>query len=245
MDSPGETSLDYADRWLRDGLHVVRPAFSVSQATADMTHAMERLEEFRRGGVPATYTHLLVHAAARALAANPSLHQIIAGNRRHRPERVDIGLSVAGETFVAPVLVLEGADKKTIAEIAEETVRRAVETRQADQRMLKMLRNWGWVVPFGFLRRAVLRALFTNPTFRRKGAGTFQVSTVPVDWALSSTFSASGVLVGGLVRSRVIVIDGNPAVRPTMILTLCADHGVWDGKGAARFLAAVKAELES
>jgi pyruvate/2-oxoglutarate dehydrogenase complex dihydrolipoamide acyltransferase (E2) component len=27
-------------------------------------------------------------------------------------------------------------------------------------------------------------------------------------------------------------------------LTLCGDHGVWDGRSAARFLAAVQAELE-
>jgi pyruvate/2-oxoglutarate dehydrogenase complex dihydrolipoamide acyltransferase (E2) component len=152
VETPVDTSLDYAERWLRDGLHVLRPAFSVSQVTADMTHAAQRLEELRRGGVPATFTHLLVHAAARGLAANPNLHQLIAGNRRHRPDRVDIGLSVAGETFVAPVLVLEGADKKTVAELADETTRRAVETREADQRMLQTLRRWGRLVPFGFLR---------------------------------------------------------------------------------------------
>ena len=244
MTTPADEPLDFAERWLLDGLRVLRPPFSVVQISVDMTGGLRRLEDLRRSGVQATATHLLVHATARALAANPKLHQMIAGTRRHRPRRVDIGLSVTGESFVAPVLVIEGADTKTVAEIAAETTCRAPEVRQADQRMLRALRRWGWVLPFGFLRRGVLRLLFASPTFRRRGAGTFQVSTVPMDWALSSTFATAGVLMGGQVSSRVVAVDGQPAVRPVMTLTLSGDHAVWDGRAAARFLAAVRAEIE-
>ncbi len=237
-------SLDYAERWLRDGLAVLRPALSVQQIAVDMTRANEALERLRKQGVAATSTHLLVYAAARALASNPHLHQIVAGTRRHRPEHVDIGLSVTGESFVSPVLVIQKAEGKTVAEIAAETTRRAPEIRQSDQEMLKALRRWGRLVPFGFLRRAILRMLFMSPTFRRKGAGTFQVSTVPVDWALTSSFSTAGVLVGSQSRLRVVVVDGQPAVRAMMNVTLSGDHAVWDGRAASRFLAAVKGELE-
>ena len=245
VDTPSDEVLDYAERWLRDGLNVVRPPLSVIQATVDMTHATRRLEMLRKEGVQATAAHLLVQAAARALAANRQFHQIIAGNRRHRPAHVDIGLSVAGESFVAPVLIIENADRKSIAEIADEITRRAPEIRKADQQMLRVLRRWGRLVPFGFLRRALLRLLFTSSTFRRKGAGTFQVSTVPADWALSSAFSTAGVLIGGQTRMRVIAVDGHPEVRPTMTLTLSGDHGVWDGRASVRVLAAVKSELEA
>jgi len=245
MTAPADESLDYAERWLRDGLRVLRPALSVLQITVDMTRALSRLEALRQKGVQATPTHLLVHAAARALAANPNVHQLIAGNTRHRPGRVDIGLSVTGETFVAPVLVIEGANEKSVAEIAAETARRAPEAQKADEQMLRLLRRWGWMAPFGFLRRGVLRTLFTSAAFRRKGAGTFQVSTVPVDWAFTSTFATAGVLFGGQVLSRVVVVDGQPAVRPTMTLTLSGDHGVWDGRAATRFIATVKRELDS
>lgn len=236
--------LDFAERWLRDGLRVLHPALSVVQVSADMTQALRRLDALRRDGVQATPTHLLVRAAACALAANPTLHQMIAGNRRHRPDRVDIGLSVSGETFVTPVLVIEGADRKSIAEIAAETARRAPEAQETDRQMLRLLRRWGWLVPVALVRRAVLRLLFSSAKFRQKGAGTFQVSTVPGDWALTSTFATAGVLIGGQVTSRVVVVGGQPAVRPVMTLTLSGDHGVWDGRAAARFLAAVKADLE-
>lgn len=245
MDPLPETQpLDYAERWLRDGLGVLHPPLSVHQISVDMTHANRQLEELRRAGVHASSTHLVVHAAGRALRAIPNLHQVIAGTRRERPKRIDIGLSVAGDTFVAPVMVIEGADEKSVADIAAETASRAPEIRQADQRMIRALKTWGRLVPFGFLRRLILRTLFTSPTFRRKGAGTFQVSMVPVDWALTSTFSTAGVLIGGQTRLRVVVVDGAPAVRPIMKLTLSGDHGVWDGRAAARFLAAVKSELE-
>ena len=245
MSKPADDSLDFAERWLRDGLRVLHPALSVLQTSVDMTNALRRLEDLRRAGVQATTTHLLVHATARALATNPGVHQLIAGNTRHRPRCVDIGLSVTGETFVAPVLVIEGADTKTVAEIAAETALRAPEARRWDQQMLRTLRRWGWLVPFGFMRRGVLRLLFMSPAFRRKGAGTFQVSTVPADWALTTSFATAGVLFGGQVLSRVVAVDGHPEVRPTMTLTLSGDHGIWDGRAATRFIAAVKADLEN
>jgi pyruvate/2-oxoglutarate dehydrogenase complex dihydrolipoamide acyltransferase (E2) component len=236
--------LDYAERWMLDGLRVLRPSVSVLQATVDMTNALLVLEDLRRGGVVASATHLLVKAAADAFAKNPDLHQLVAGNRRYHAARVDIGLSVTGETFITPVLVIEGADQKAVAEIAAETSRRVPEAQSADRQMRQLLKRWGWLVPIGALRRGILRLLYTRAEFRRKAAGTFQISTVAGDWAFTSTFAGSGVLFGGLVKSRVVAIDGQPAVRPTMTLTLCGDHAVWDGRAAARFLAGVKSNLE-
>jgi pyruvate dehydrogenase E2 component (dihydrolipoamide acetyltransferase) len=230
---------------MHDSLDVLRPAFGVHQLTVDMTAAVRRIDELRRGGVNATPTHLLIEAAARALAAHPDLHVLISGQRRHRPTRVDIGLSVAGEIFVAPVLVIEDAASKSVVEIAAEVAARVPAVRADDRARLAGLRRWGWLVPFAFLRRMLVRMMFWNPRQRRKVAGTFQISTVPVDWALTSTFVAAGVLVAGRLRSVVAVVDGQPAVRPVMTLTLSGDHGVWDGAAAARFMAAVRERLEA
>jgi pyruvate dehydrogenase E2 component (dihydrolipoyllysine-residue acetyltransferase) len=245
LTTAGDQPLDHAERWLRDSLSVLRPPVAVAHVSVDMTRALKRLEGFRRSGAQITTTHLLVRATARALAANPTLHQILAGTTRHRPDSVDIGLSVTGETFISPVVVIEHADQKSESEIATEIARRVPEVQEANRKMLRSLRRWGRLVPFGFLRRAILRLQFASPTFRRKTAGTFQVSTVPVDWALTSTLVTTGVLIGGRIWPRVVAIDGQPAVRPMMSITLSGDHGVWDGRAAARFLAAVQAELEA
>jgi pyruvate/2-oxoglutarate dehydrogenase complex dihydrolipoamide acyltransferase (E2) component len=51
--------------------------------------------------------------------------------------------------------------------------------------------------------------------------------------------------MAGQVRSQVVAVDGQPAVRPMMTMTLSGDHGVWDGRAAVRFMATVKADLES
>jgi pyruvate/2-oxoglutarate dehydrogenase complex dihydrolipoamide acyltransferase (E2) component len=217
---------------------------AVAQTSVDMTAALKQLDTFRRAGQPVTATHLLVHATARALASNPALHQLIAGSRRLRPTGVDIGLSVAGDTFVAPVLVIERADQKSVLEIAAETAERAPKVAQENREFLEMLRRWGWLVPFGFLRRAILRLQFASPSARRKLVGSFQVSTVPVEWASTSTLVATGVLIAGRIWPRVVVVDGQAVVRSTMTLTLSGDHGVWDGRAAARFLATVQSEME-
>jgi pyruvate dehydrogenase E2 component (dihydrolipoamide acetyltransferase) len=243
MNPPVTERLNHAERWLRDGLAVLRPPLSAYQITIDMSPALYRLDELRREGVAATTTHLVVKAAARALAASPGLHQVVAGNRRTRPGRVDIGLSLKGEMFVTPVLIIEGADSKTVAEISRETARRTAEVQEADRRLVGTLRRWGWLIPLAPLRRMVLRLLFRSGTFRRRGAGTFQVSTVAVDWGLASTFATAGVLVAGAVRQAVVAVDGRPSVRPVLTLTLSGDHSIWNGQAAATFLSLVRDEL--
>jgi pyruvate/2-oxoglutarate dehydrogenase complex dihydrolipoamide acyltransferase (E2) component len=146
---------------------------------------------------------------------------------------------------VAPVLVVQGADQKGVGEIAQEVARRTPEVKKADAANLRSLRTWGRLVPFGVLRRWIMRRMFASAAFRRQTAGTFQVSTVPVESAVTSVFVAAGVLVGGQVWPRVVALNGQPVVRPMMTLTLSGDHGVWDGRAAARFLAVVKGELEA
>ena len=67
-------SIDYAERWMRDSLDVLRPAFGAHQITVDMTAALARLDQLRADGVIATPTHMLVYATARALDSNRDLH---------------------------------------------------------------------------------------------------------------------------------------------------------------------------
>jgi pyruvate/2-oxoglutarate dehydrogenase complex dihydrolipoamide acyltransferase (E2) component len=84
-----------------------------------------------------------------------------------------------------------------------------------------------------------------NIEFRRQGAGTFQVSCLrDVDQFAPLLLAAGAILGTGRVRERVVVIDKTPQVRPTVIITCCADHKVWDGLRASKFLREVKGILE-
>ncbi|HEY7304542.1 MAG TPA: 2-oxo acid dehydrogenase subunit E2 [Bryobacteraceae bacterium] len=232
--------LTYAERWLHDGLLISnQPAFHQS-IEIDIGRVKASIQAARERGFRCTYTHALVRAAALALSANPELHRMLAGNRMQEPSRVDIALSVSGEGSVVPTLVIQGANEKPIDLIAGEIVRRLPEAQEADRQMRSMLNTWGWLVPFGFLRRAVLRLLFRSFRFRQKGAGTFQVSVVPgVDQSATPLFNAAAILVAGEVKDRAIAVNGLPAVRPTIRLTCSADHRLWNGHDCQKFLVAV------
>jgi pyruvate/2-oxoglutarate dehydrogenase complex dihydrolipoamide acyltransferase (E2) component len=53
------------------------------------------------------------------------------------------------------------------------------------------------------------------------------------------------MLMGGKVRDKVVALNGRPAVQPTVTLTCCADHRVWDGRAGERFLSSVREILQS
>jgi pyruvate/2-oxoglutarate dehydrogenase complex dihydrolipoamide acyltransferase (E2) component len=238
--------IDIAERWLRDGIDACRVPAYFECLDVDMSQARSLIKAARLCDLRITYTHVIVRATALALAANPDLHQMVCGGFVHSPAQVDIALSVGGESIAAPLLVIQAADSREITLLASEIVKRAPEIRNADREMMRALRRWGWLLPISGVRRIVLRALFRNYNFRRKGAGTFQVSIVPeVDSAMSPVFSASAMLVAGSVKDRVVAVEGQVVVRPTVTLTACADHRIWDGRAGQRFLLAVQQILES
>lgn len=233
--------LGYAERWLNDGLLISNQPAYYQFIEIDVSRVSAAIKSARQQGRRCTYTHVLIRAAALALSANPGLHRILAGNRAQNPSHVDVALSVGGEGSVVPTLVIQRADKRPIYDIADEIVRRAPEVAKAHSKFLSALNTWGWVVPFGFLRRGILRLLFRSFKFRQRGVGTFQISTLAsVDQAATPLFNAAAILVGGEVKDRVIAIDGLPAVRATIRLTCSADHRVWNGQDCQKFLIAVR-----
>lgn len=240
------SSLDYAERWMRNGLEsCALPGFSMS-VEADMSGCRKMLEVFRSRGIRVTYTHLFVHAAGQALARHPDLHQVMSSSRRLRPGQVNIALSVAGHSFVAPVLLIKDAAGKTPADIAAEVASGAPRVRQEQIRDFGRLRRWGWLVPFSALRRAILRFLLPRTLWSREDAPALQVTGLTdIDQVSPLLLLTTCVLAVGQVRERAVVLDGAIVARPTVTLTCSVDHRVWDGRMAARFLKEVKTVLES
>jgi pyruvate dehydrogenase E2 component (dihydrolipoamide acetyltransferase) len=238
-------ALDYAERWLTDAFRVIEPAGGFTTVEVDMSRARALLDKLRATSPKATYNHLVVRAAAVALARRPDLHLLVAGTRRLRPSRVAIGLSVAGRTNFAPVMVIEDAGVKKLHTLVDEIVRRVPEVQAREEHDLAVMRRFGWLLPFAFLRRAVLRWLFRRLWFRTRLSGTFQITCVPgVDLAVPSLFNTAGCLGVGRVRDRVVAVDGAPAVRPTLLLACAIDHKAWDGVRVAAFQGELKKILE-
>jgi pyruvate dehydrogenase E2 component (dihydrolipoamide acetyltransferase) len=238
--------LDYASRWLRDGMQAWR---TVPMFFEIIDMDMSRCKEIRMAASEAakpSYAHMMVRAAARALAANPDLHIIVSGTRKHHPESVDVALSLSGDDFAAPVIIIKSAHTKSLAEISSEVNLRSQEAKQIHERAKEKLRRWGWLAPFGLLRRAAVRLLMAD--FKRRSAmtGTFHVSMVPtVNVAGTFVFATTGMLSLGRIRDLPVVVDGQIQVRPMITAVCSADHRVWDGMAASRFLWSVKDFIES
>lgn len=238
-------TLDYAERWLRDGIEITRPPVFFVSVDVDMTQVQKLFQHAAERDFSLTYAPVLVRAAALSLVMNPDLNLSFARRRKNWAGKVDIGLSISGETFVAPVLVIENADKKKLSELANEIQTRVPDVRAADRKLLIALRKWGWLIPFALARKAVLRISAQFATFQKKHSGTFQVSVLAgVDQFVTPLFGTAGILCAGRVRDRVVVVDGRAEVRPIVTLSCGVDHRIWDGMSGERFLCGVRDILE-
>jgi pyruvate dehydrogenase E2 component (dihydrolipoamide acetyltransferase) len=168
-------------------------------------------------GLRITYTDLLVRLVAAALARHPEVNAAWRDGAIARNADVAIGLAVAIEAGLV-VPVIHGADALGLAEIAarrEDVVSRA----QA-----------------GRLRPADIQGGgFTISNLGMFGVDAFSAIVNPPQAA---------ILAVGRIADRVVAVDGQPAVQPTMVLTLSCDHRALDGARAARFLGALADLIE-
>jgi pyruvate dehydrogenase E2 component (dihydrolipoamide acetyltransferase) len=238
--------LDGAELWQRDILQVCEAPGFLEIIEVEMTASKAIVERIRNNGIKGTYTHIFVRAVAIALTRHSDLHQVVTNTQKFYPESVDIGLSIAGSTFLAPVMLLKDAGHKSLKELTVEIINRTPQVREEEKQRLADLRKLGRLVPFGWLRRWILRFLMGQFEYRRNSVGTFQISCVAsVDLLAPLMFYTSAVLGVGRVRDRVIAKNGCPQVCPTVFLACSVNHKVWDGMRAARFLKELASILES
>jgi pyruvate dehydrogenase E2 component (dihydrolipoamide acetyltransferase) len=164
-----------------------------------------------------TYTDLLVRLVAAALARHPAANASWGNGTITRHAEINIGLAVAiDDGLVVPVL--HRADTLTLADIAarrEDLVARA----QA-----------------GKLRPADIQGGgFTISNLGMFGVDAFNAIVNPPQAA---------ILAVGRIADRVVAVNGQPAVQPTMVLTLSCDHRALDGARGAQFLGALADLIE-
>ena len=167
------------------------------------------VEMERAQGVKATLTDLLVALVARVLAKHPRMNASWAAEGiRHNPE-VNVAIAVAVEEgVVAPVL-----HKANLSKIAEIAMRRRELAERAKSSRLQP-------------------ADITGGTFTISNLGMYNVDA----FTAIIVPPQAAILAVGRATDRVIAVDGKPAVRPMMTLTLSTDHRVADGARAALFM---------
>ncbi len=163
----------------------------------------------RGNGVKLSHTDLLIASVARALEKHPRMNATWTGTGIRSNPDINIGLAMAVEDGVVTA-VIPSANKKSLGEIA--VLRRELTDRARA----------------GKLRPADI----TGATFTISNLGMYQVDAFT---AIIVAPQAAILAVGSIV-DRVVAVDGKPAIRPIISLTLSTDHRVADGARAASFL---------
>ena len=179
------------------------------------TRLMTWRERAGKQGVRVTYTDLLVRLVAAAIKQHPRVNVSWKDGTLERHTEINIGLAVALEDgLVVPVIArADSLGLKDIAARREDLVTRA----QA-----------------GKLRPADIQGGgFTISNLGMYGVDAFSAIVNPPQAA---------ILAVGRIADRVVPVNGQPAVQPTMTLTLSCDHRALDGARGAQFLATL-AEL--
>jgi pyruvate dehydrogenase E2 component (dihydrolipoamide acetyltransferase) len=160
-------------------------------------------------GVRLTHTDLLVALVARALVKNPRLNASWTGDGIHQNREINIGVAMAVEDGVVAGVIRNAAT----AELGEIAVQRRDLAERARANKLRPA--------------DVAGATFTISNLGMHGVDAFTAIIVP---------QQAGILAVGRISDRVVAVEGKPAVRPLMTLTLSCDHRVADGARAAAFL---------
>jgi len=174
------------------------------------------IDDWRKGE---DATIRLVRAIAAACKAEPALnawYNAGAGERR-LVERVDLGIAVdTGGGLIVPVL-------RNVAGRDASDLRAGLDRMRADA----VARS----IPPGELRGATI----TLSNFGMIGGRFANLIVVPPQVA---------IIGAGRIAQRVVAHLGQPAVRQVLPLSLTFDHRVVTGGEAARFLVALKSDLE-
>ena len=229
--------LDPGRRLINDSFMCATPAFATGVFWVDMEEASSFIQHIRESqGFHLNYLHLLIRACGLALRRHPQVNAMIDGDRRIvHPSSVDIGVSVQGRTNLAPVVVLTEVNKKGLPAIARELVEGAEKARIEEAALLRKIDWVGRFLPFGWLRRMLIRLVNRHASVRRRVVGNLQITSMNEEMILYNRLNTSTMMSLGQVRERPAVIEGKVVPRKSAYICLAVDHRVLDGVTPMKF----------
>lgn len=156
-----------------------------------------------------TYTDLLVKIVAFALKKHPAVNSAWNNGSLLRLPHVNVSLAVAQDGGLV-VPVIHDADCLSIGQIAQQRVALVEKARAGRLRPEDISGGTFTISNLGMYGIDAFNAILNGPQ--------------------------AGILAVGRIAERVVAVDGAPAVRPTMVLSLSGDHRVLDGARGAQFL---------
>lgn len=213
----------------------------------------------RATGLKVTVTHVVGKALARAFAEHPDLNGYQRRGRFVLRDQVDIFFIVSAEAGAElSGIKVERADEKSVAEIAEELIRRTERIRGGrDEEFGRTKRLLATVPPrpLGLmLRLAAWLAVDRNldlPALgvRRHAFGSAMVSSVGMFGIhrayapLAAYYRVPFLVLVGEVQQRPAVREGEVLARPVLELNATLDHRYLDGFHAGRLARSVQTYL--
>jgi pyruvate dehydrogenase E2 component (dihydrolipoamide acetyltransferase) len=195
------------------------PVFQLG-VSVDMERAQAvraKLVELHTDGAKPTLSDLLTKVCAAALMRHRTVNALYRETAIELHPTANVGIAVAiPKGLVVPVI--RSAERLSVQEIAD-----------ARAELVDRARN-------GRLQQADLE----GGTFTISNLGMFGIERFVA--VLNPPQAA--ILAVGSVEDKVVVVEGQPTVRPRMELTLTCDHRAVDGATGAEFLTSVKAFLE-
>ena len=195
------------------------PVFQLG-ITVDMGRALELREQLVKlhgDAVKPTISDLVTKVSAAALMRHRAVNALYKGDVVELYPTANIGIAVAVPNgLVVPVIL--GCERKSIAEIA--AARATIVERARTGKLQQSDLDGG---------------TFTISNLGMYGIERFIAVLNPPEAA---------ILAVGSIEDRVVGVDGQPAMRPRMEITLTCDHRAVDGATGAEFLRDLKAFLE-
>jgi pyruvate dehydrogenase E2 component (dihydrolipoamide acetyltransferase) len=183
--------------------------FVVRDADSAALLEFQKTSRSKNGSSSPTITDCLIGLVARVLERHLALNSSWTGDNIRANSDINISLAIAVTGgVVAPVI--QKANSAALADIARQRAALAERARSGKLSLADISGGTFTISNLGMLKVDSFTAIITPPQ--------------------------AAVLAAGAASDRVVAIDGKPAVRSVMTLTLSSDHRVVDGARAAAFM---------
>ena len=174
---------------------------------ADAAALVKARDAVKDAGV--SYTDFLVALAGRVLATHPRVNASWTPQGIKRNAEINVAVAVATDDGVS-VAVIRNAASIDVKAIAAERQALAERARAGKSRPADVSGGTFTISNLGMRRVDAFTAIINPPQ--------------------------AAILAVGSIIDRVVAVDGRPAVRPMLTMTLSSDHRVIDGARAAAFM---------
>jgi pyruvate dehydrogenase E2 component (dihydrolipoamide acetyltransferase) len=164
-----------------------------------------------------TYTDLLVKIVATALRKHPHLNATWEHGKITLQGDIHLGLAIAVEEGLV-VPVIHQADRLNLSQVAQRREELVSRARAKKLRLQDISGGTFTISNLGMYEIDAFNAIINQPQ--------------------------AAILAVGRITERVVPVNGQPAVRPMMTLTLSCDHRVVDGAQGAQFLGSIANFIE-